>query len=687
MHPVLPVRSPDTPPPALEELAREEDPTSPFITREWIVTNGLGGYASSTVANIATRRYHGLLVAALAAPLGRTMTLAHAGEIVRLPDGSAAQLGSQPGPGAGGPTGAATLVDFRLEWGLPVWRYDLPGASIERRIWMAHRQNTVYVSYKLLSSGSAVRFEFEPWIRFRPHDGALDALVAGSYALTVIDDRYEVSSVEGGFPPLRMWVDREPNAFTIDRKRMRDVRYFAEQFRGYDSMGELYSPGFFRFSLDAGLTATFVASTESWETLRALSPTRASVAERDRRARLLSIAAPAAREGLAAQLVLAADQFLIQPAGRTEDAIRAHATGDEVRTVIAGYHWFTDWGRDTMISLEGLTLTTGRAAEAGYILRTFAEYVRDGLIPNLFPEHDTGGLYHTADATLWFFHALDRYIEHTGDRETLQWLLPKLIEIVDRHVTGTRFSIGVDARDGLLSQGAPGYALTWMDAKVGDLVVTPRRGKAVEINALFYNALRLLQGWLAEERGSEAAQRYLELADRTRASFNARFWYDRGGYLYDIVDGESGDDPSFRPNQILAISLRHAVLEQARWPRGVDEVRTRLVTPVGLRSLAAGEPDFKAKYFGDLRARDLAYHQGTVWSWIIGPFVDAYLKVDDDRARARALLDGFREHITEAGVGSISEIFDAEPPFLPRGCIAQAWSVAEVLRCLVKTAA
>ncbi len=690
--PILPVRSPNTPPPALEELAREEDPASPFITREWLVTNGLGGYASGTVASIATRRYHGLLVAALAAPLGRTMTLAHAGEIVRLPDGRAVQLGSQPGPGGGGPVAAATLVDFRLEWGLPVWRYDALGASVERRIWMAYRQNTVYMSYTLLSglsglsSDGAIRFELEPWIRFRPHDGALDARAPGSYALTVIDDQYEVSSDEGGFPPLRMRIDREPNAFTIDRKRMRDVRYFAEQFRGYDSMGELYSPGFFRFSLEAGVTATFVASTESWETLRALSPARARVAERDRRARLISIAAPAARDGLAAQLVLAADQFLIQPAGRIQDAIRAHATGDEVRTIIAGYHWFTDWGRDTMISLEGLTLVTGRAAEAGTILRTFAEYVRDGLIPNLFPEHDTGGLYHTADATLWFFHAIDRYVEKTGDRETLRWLLPRLVEIVDQHLAGTRFSIGVDARDGLLSQGAPGYALTWMDAKVGDLVVTPRRGKAVEINALFYNALRLLQGWLAEEQGPDAARPYQALADRTRASFNARFWYERGGYLYDLVDGEQGDDASFRPNQILAISLRYAVLEQERWARVVEEVRRRLLTPVGLRSLAAGEHDFKAKYFGDLRARDLAYHQGTVWAWLIGPFVDASLKVDGDRSRARALLDGFREHITEAGVGSVSEIFDAEPPFAPRGCIAQAWSVAEVLRCLVKTA-
>jgi predicted glycogen debranching enzyme len=671
----------------LEDLAREGDPTSPFVTREWLVTNGLGGYASGTIASFATRRYHGLLVAALAAPLGRTMMLAHAREIVRLPDGRAAQLGSQlASPGDGGAIAEAKLAEFRLECGLPVWRYEAFGASVERRIWMAHRQNTVYLTYEVLSSDVPLRFEFEPWIRFRPHDGALDDQVTATYALTVVDDQYEVSSVGAGYPPLRMWIDREPSAFTIDRKRTRDVRYFAEQIRGYDSMGELYSPGFFRFSLDPGAASAFVASTETWETLRALRPDRARVAERARRRRLLASAAPAAREGFAAQLVLAADQFLVAPAGRTEDTARANATGDEVRTVIAGYHWFTDWGRDTMIALEGLTLVTGRVAEAGYILRTFADYVRDGLIPNLFPEHDSGGLYHTADATLWFFHALDRYIEHTGDRETLRLLLPKLVEIADRHVAGTRFSIRVDPRDSLLSQGAPGYALTWMDAKVGDLVVTPRRGKAVEINALFYNALCLLQRWLAEERGPSAGRTYAELADRVRASFNTRFWYERGGYLYDVVDGETGDDASFRPNQILAIALRHAVLDESRWARVVTEVRRRLLTPVGLRSLAPGEPDYKSKYFGDLRARDMAYHQGTVWSWLIGPFVDASLKVDGDRGKARALLDGFRDHLTEAGLGSISEIFDAEPPFLPRGCIAQAWSVGEVLRCLVKTA-
>jgi predicted glycogen debranching enzyme len=380
---------------------------------------------------------------------------------------------------------------------------------------------------------------------------------------------------------------------------------------------------------------------------------------------------------------------VITPAGRAEEAARARAAGEHVRTVIAGYHWFTDWGRDTMISLEGLTLSTRRYPEAGYILRTFGHYVRDGLIPNMFPDGAREGLYHTADATLWFFHAVDRYTRVTGDTDTLRALLPIFVDIARHHLEGTRFGIGVDDADGLLRQGQQGYQLTWMDAKVDDWVVTPRRGKAVEINALWYNALCLLGDWL-RDLGRPEGMADLDPgshADRARRSFNERFWYADGGYLYDIVDGEHGNDAACRPNQVFAISLDHPVLDKARWPSVMQVVRDRLLTPVGLRSLAPGHPDYKPKYFGDLRARDAAYHQGTVWAWLIGPFVDAWLKVyPDDRAGARRLFEGFDRHLSDACVGSISEIFDAEAPYVPRGCVAQAWSVAEVLRGLLKTA-
>jgi predicted glycogen debranching enzyme len=355
--------------------------------------------------------------------------------------------------------------------------------------------------------------------------------------------------------------------------------------------------------------------------------------------------------------------------------------------VIAGYHWFTDWGRDTMISLEGLTLSTGRFAEAGYILRTFATHIRDGLIPNLFPEGEKEGLYHTADATLWFFHALERYVNATHDHTTLDELLPKMIDVAHHHVQGTRFNIGIDPADGLLRQGAEGYQLTWMDAKVGDWVVTPRRGKAVEINGLWYNALKLLEKWLRSRGRDQESDHWREQADRARDSFNRRFWYEQGAYLYDVIDGEDVQyDTSLRPNQLLAFSLDYPILDRSRWQAVLDAVRTKLLTPCGLRSLAPGHPDYKAKYYGDLRARDAAYHQGTVWAWLIGPYVDAWLKLHPhDTQAAHELLMQFDDHIDEACVGSISEVFDAEPPYTPRGCIAQAWSVAEVLQCLIKT--
>jgi predicted glycogen debranching enzyme len=282
-------------------------------------------------------------------------------------------------------------------------------------------------------------------------------------------------------------------------------------------------------------------------------------------------------------------------------AARARAAGDEERSIIAGYPWFTDWGRDTMISLEGLTLTTDRHPEAGWILRSFARVIHDGLLPNLFPEGQHQGLYHTADATLWFFHALDRYLEAMPDRATLTLLLPKLLDIVEHHRRGTHFGIGVDPHDGLLRQGQQGYQLTWMDAKVDDWVVTPRCGKAVEINALWYNALCLLEAWVREAQDDDAAKDLAASAAQARASFNERFWYDAGGYLYDVVDGPQGDDPAGRPNQVLVISLRHPILAQARWGPVIAVVRKQLLTPMGLRSLAPGHPDYQPKYLGDLR--------------------------------------------------------------------------------------
>jgi predicted glycogen debranching enzyme len=653
--------------------------------REWLVTNGLGGYASGTVAGVLTRRYHGLLISALPAPLGRYVMLNHLLERVRLPGGRVIWLGDEDEvAGANASDKADHLSEFRLESGLPVWVYRVDGFTIEKRVLMPHAQNSVSVTYRLVDGDGPLRMALRPSVHFRPIEAAVNESLSKPYSITACSGRYEISSGGDDVPPLRLVLRGAHAALTLDEKGTPRVPYRMEESRGYESVGSLWSPGYFRADLSASDPVTLIGSTDGWDTIEALAPGAEGPAESDRRSRLVDMAGVA--DEFAGELVLAADQFIIRPAGRTEEFARARASGDEVRTVIAGYHWFTDWGRDTMISLEGLTLTTRRYREAGYILRTFGQYVRDGLIPNMFPEGDRDGLYNTADATLWFFHAIERYTQVTKDAETLRALLPTFIDIVHHHLEGTRFGIHVDHSDGLLVEGAEGYQLTWMDAKVGDWVVTPRRGKAVEINALWYNALCLLASWI-EQFGGSAPFDATEQARRARESFNNRFWYERGGYLYDVVDGEHGDDTSCRPNQVFAISLPHPILDESKWQPVMQVVQDRLLTPVGLRSLAPGEPDYKPRYYGDLRSRDAAYHQGTVWAWLIGPFIDAWLKLHpSDKAGARAFLRGFKQELSDACVGSISEIFDADAPFLPRGCIAQAWSVAEVLRCWQKGA-
>jgi len=585
--------------------------------------------------------------------------------------------------------GVEHLREFRLEDGLPVWVYQVRDIVLEKRVLLPHLQNTVHVSYRIIEGNAKARLELRPAFHFRHHEIPVNKGKVGPYRLSAVDSRFEIAPPRSGFPTLRMKLYGGEAAFTIAAANFPQVLYRVEQSRGYASEGDLWSPGFFHVDLSADKPATLVGSTEKWEIVEVLDPLQALFAERERRARLLDSAEGKAADGFSAELTFAADQFVITPAGRFEEAARAHAAGDEVRTVIAGYHWFTDWGRDTMISLEGLTLTTGRWLEAGYILRTFAYYVRDGLIPNMFPDGAKEGKYHTADATLWFFHAIQRYMQATKDRTTLKLLLPVMVGIVEQHIRGTRFNIHVDPADGLLAQGEQGYQLTWMDAKMGDWVVTPRRGKAVEINALWYNALCLVADWLHQAGDSHGAAKYEEQAHQARVSFNQRFWYNDGGYLYDVVDcnGEAGSfDTSCRPNQIFAISLDHAVLDQQRWASVLDVVQSKLLTPVGLRSLAPDDPEYKPIYSGDLRSRDGAYHQGTVWAWLIGPFIDAWLQLHPgDNKGAREFLKVFPQHLSDNGVGTISEVFDARDPHFAGGCIAQAWSVAEVLRCWVKT--
>ena len=678
------IRTPHPPQlPVYRLSAEERRDLHALVDHEWIVTNGIGGYSSSTVAGIVTRRYHGLLVAALQNPLGRMVMLSALLDSAEDASGRRALLSLEPRAWTKDAGPIAQLTEFRLDGGLPVWRYGVGGGgtTIEKRVFMPYRQNTVIVQYGV-SGDAPVTLHLTPAVHFRGYEAPVSEALHEHYECSMKGNQLRLST--GGLPPVHLCVEGGFE-FIEDPRRREQIGYPVEEARGYEFHGSLWSPGTLALPVSPGSSVALIVSTEDPSVIESMSAQEALGVEVERKRRLIESAPSAAHSGAAAQLVLAADQFIIRPVGRVRDTIRAAALGEEVRTIIAGYHWFTDWGRDTMISLEGLTLSTGRHREAGFILRTFAQYVRDGLIPNHFPDGSDEGLYHTADATLWFFHALERYSEVTNYWALVAQGLPVLRGIVEAHLRGTRFGIGVDPSDGLLHQGADGYQLTWMDAKVDGWVVTPRRGKAVEINALWYNALIVLSRWERDFGDQKNWKKYGDLAARARDSFNEKFWFEEGRYLYDVIDGPDGNDAAFRPNQVLAISLPNPVLDEDRWQNVMQLVRERLLTPVGLRSLAPGHPDYKKRYFGDLRTRDAAYHQGTVWAWLIGPFIDAWLKVyPDDHSSARGFLDGLIPHLSDFGVGSIAEIFDAEAPYTPRGCIAQAWSVGEVLRCLLK---
>ncbi len=657
------------------------------LTSEWLVTNGLGGYASGTLSGVITRRYHGYLVAALPVPFGRVMMLNELAERLELPEGRSIQLsGEERGGGPAKLDALDYLSEFRLEAGAPVWRYEAGPITFEKRLILPHGQNTAFINYRLLSGEDGTRLILRPSIHFRPHETAVSTDLESTYTLTVGNDRYEVSSGTD-LPPLRLILDGQNAALTVDRIRIEQVAYRIEERRGYPAYGDLWSPGYFHVDLCKGCDATLIVSSESWDNMRALSPLQAVQSESERKRRLFLAASNklgkdvhdlVEKNPTAAELIWAADQFLIAPAGRTDDATRARAVGDEIRTVIAGYHWFTDWGRDTMISLEGLTLSTGRYTQAAWILRTFAHYIRDGLIPNLFPERKTEGLYHTADATLWFFHALDRYTTVSGERSVLRMALPKLLDIFEWHMRGTGFGIGVDPADGLLKQGAEGYALTWMDAKVEDWVVTPRRGKAVEINALWYNALESMAAFSGVLKVPAAP--FQKLAAMAKQNFS-KFWNSAAGCCYDVVGSPTiGNDSALRPNQIFAVSLPKSPLSVDQQKSVVNVCSRRLLTSFGLRSLPPGEPAYRGHHVGGPGQRDAAYHQGTVWGWLLGPFALAHLRVYGDPKTAASFLEPLGKQISARGLGTLSEIFDGDAPFYPRGCIAQAWTVAEVLR-------
>lgn len=645
------------------------------VRREWLVTNGSGGYAAGTLAGVPTRVYHGYLIASLRPPVDRRLAVGGLIEWVTVGEQRVALHADEYADGSLDQRGFERLVSFELDGARPVWTFAIGDVRLEKRVWMADGQNTTYVRYALAqgSAARAVSIDLTPLVSWRDHHATGAAfeprprsmLVGGTSAPSGVAVRFPDAPVE-----LRMWWDGDPAAIEADWYY--GLRHREEAARGLPDRSDLLAAGRFSGIVRPGAPLTLTLTTEAATPAPA---NEALLAAAEREQRLIALAGTPTSPVVRA-LVFAADAFIVRR--RIPSADGSERDG---RSIIAGYPWFNDWGRDTMIALPGLCLATGRHDDARTILRSFADFVVDGLLPNDFPDvaGDEPGR-NTVDASLWYPLAIAAYADATGDRSLVDELLPTLRDILDHHLAGTRYGIGAD-HDGLLRAGVPGQQLTWMDARVGDREITPRIGKPVEIQALWINALLAVGAW-CQEREDAAGGRYLDVAERARAAFIARFWRPELGHLADVVDGPDGDDPSLRPNQLLALALREPLVDASTARSVLDVVGQALATPVGLRSLDAVDPRYIGRYGGDPATRDGAYHQGTVWAWLAGPYADALLRFggEDGPARALAALDGLRRHLTDGGLGSISEIFDADPPFTPRGCPWQAWSVGEALR-------
>jgi predicted glycogen debranching enzyme len=619
---------------------------------EWLETNGLGGFASGTVSGIHTRRYHGLLTSALKPPSARVLLVAKFEDTLDV-DGRRVDLSANRYEGAVHPHGYQYLREFRLD-PFPAWVYEIDGVRVEKRVFMIHGRDATVVEYEVFGLCANTRLEVRPLLAYRDYH-------ATTHSNAAIDPSYEWE--EEGIVSVQPYAELPRVYFGADCRSCdptgfwyHNFEYAEEKARGLDYREDLFQPFVLRFDLGNSPKAVVILSREA---IPAHQATALREQERQRRQGLRR-QAPAGGSCLA-DLTEAADQFVVR-----------RGAG---HTIIAGYPWFGDWGRDTMIALPGLTLVTRRFDVAAGILQEFAKTLEHGMLPNRFPDKGEAPEYNTVDATLWFFEAVRAYLRASNDEELVRDVLyPRLVEAMDWHLRGTRYGIRADS-DGLLLAGAEGVQLTWMDAKIGDWVVTPRRGKPVEVQALWYNAIRTLEELAIRFGDTARAAAMRELSRRTQESFLGSFWDAERGYLLDNVD-----DPSIRPNQIFAVSLRYSMLDGAQAAAVVDTVDRHLFTPLGLRSLAPSDPAYRGRYLGGVKERDSAYHQGSVWLWLMGPFLTAYARVYPKSPRIRQILEGLRPHLMEAGVGQMSEIADGDAPHTPRGCFAQAWSVAEVLR-------
>ncbi|HEY4151640.1 MAG TPA: amylo-alpha-1,6-glucosidase [Chitinophagaceae bacterium] len=628
------------------------------VQYEWLDTNGLGGWSGSTVTGCNTRRYHGLLVAATRPPTERMVLLSKLDETIACGN-ERFELGTNDYGQVVHPTGFQYLTGFNKDL-FPGFMYEAGGIKLKKTIAMVQGENTVLILYDVVSAAQPFVLELLPLLSVRFYHSLVQANDAINREASFDKDVFKVRAYEGT-PGIFIKV---PGAqYRADPNWYYHFNYSEEAGRGLDFTEDLFTHGVFSVALKQGDSLGIIVSTDEpgGRDAHALL-----LAEQERKQRLL---AGQPEDALLRQLLLAADQFIVQ---RDKD----------LKTVIAGYHWFTDWGRDTMISLPGLCLSTGRLQDARKILSAFANSVSQGMLPNRFPDGGEAPEYNTVDGTLWYFIAVYKYWQAGGDRDfVLKMLLPVLKDITDWHFKGTRYHIRMQ-EDGLLFAGEEGQQLTWMDAKVGGWVVTPRMGKPVEIQALWYNALKIVAVLLEQDHRQEEAAVLNAVAEKTKQAFSAQFWYAEGNYLYDVIDEQGRPDATLRPNQLFAISLPFALLEAERAGAVIKLVEEQLYTPPGLKTLPASDSRYVPVYVGDQYHRDAAYHQGTVWSWLLGPYIDAMMKVYASIDKARQVIDAFKYHLSEACIGSVSEIFDADAPHHPRGCVAQAWGVAEILRVI-----
>jgi predicted glycogen debranching enzyme len=674
------------------------------LDHEWLVTNGLGGYASASIVGATTRSYHGLLVAALRPPVERYVMVTKIDEDLALPTGQNFQLGvNEYRDNSVDPQGYHYLHSVALEGDIVCSTYILSDSlTLEKRVWMEYGQNITYVQYTLrgaldeesMKSEQALFLTLYPFCLTRDHHASTQGSPGWHFSVESLGNQCRVRAYAGA--PTLALIAAPGATFTPTGLWYWNILHRRERERGLPDHEDVYQPGYFRMRIAPGRRVTLVLSAAPEASRDFGGPQHDELVahallHHQRRMQQLLLAADRSVKDLSqadpvlARLVVAADQFIVTRSEQGEPASRGGRDtrfSPDRKTLIAGYPWFGDWGRDSMISLPGLLLSSGRFSEARGLLRAYAASMQQGLIPNRFPDGGEKPEYNAADATLWMFHALDAYLLRTGDWSLLKELFPGLKECIEWHVRGTSFGIGVDAADGLLHAGAPGVQVTWMDAKVGERVVTPRHGKPVEVNALWYRALNCMEGW-AVHLSTDATQ-YSELRTLVRQNFAARFWYAEGGYLYDVVDvaGVAGThDSSLRPNQLFAAALTRDLLSDAQATSLLQQVTRHLLTPLGLRSLSPTDPAYHSHFNGQRSVRDEAYHQGAVWLWLIGPYIDVHLRLRTNRRELRALLQPLLEHLWSACLGTIGEVAEPEPPFMPAGCFAQAWSLAEVLRC------